>query len=248
MRSELFGICLMLGFKRDARQIEMLMARVDRLKGGQKPKNIEEWISCVTVKETRFFRDIEQFRALELFLREQLGAGVKKLRLWSAGCAFGQEPYSMAMVAARVYEELGSQTQLEILASDIDVKALQVAAAGAYPITMLTQIPETYRCYIALDGNQFRVKDTVRRSVEFFCLNLAGAEAYPEELDAVFCRNVLIYLDTSVAVSILMRIHAALKPGGLLFMGEGETVTHFGLSTTYEAVGSKCLFYRKLKR
>lgn len=250
MRKEIYGIyeiCHLLGFKSDAGQVDMLSSRVERLTGGQKPSSVKDWITCVTIKETRFFRDINQFQALETFLKQKLASASKTVRIWSAGCSFGQEPYSMAMVAAKACEGLKDNIAVEILASDIDTRALEIAAEGVYPIESLWQIPGEYWNYVLPEGNRLRIKDTIQRLVHFFTLNLAGTDPYPEELDAVFCRNVLIYFNPQTALSAIRRIHASLKPGGLLFLGEGETISYFGLYTLFEAIDADCLVYKKLQ-
>ncbi|NPV81758.1 MAG: protein-glutamate O-methyltransferase CheR [Firmicutes bacterium] len=247
MRAELYGICHLLGFKDDAAQVDMLASRVERLTGGRKPTSINDWITCVTIKETRFFRDINQFQALETFLKQRLASGSKTVRMWSAGCSFGQEPYSMAIVAKKACDGFKNNIGVEVLASDIDTGALEIAAEGVYPIESLWQIPEEYRKYVLPEGNQLRIKDIVKCLVQFFSLNLAGMDPYPKDLDVVFCRNVLIYFNPQAALSAIRRIHASLRPGGLLFLGEGETISYFGLYTLFEAIDADCLVYKKLQ-
>lgn len=247
MKAEIHRVCYLLGFKGGADQVEMLASRVERLTGGRKPTTLKDWITYVTVKETRFFRDIQQFRFLEAFLKHKLTSSSKSVRMWSAGCSFGQEPYSMALVAAKACEEVTADVAVEILASDIDMQALEIAAGGVYPMKSFHQIPEEYRNYVLCEGDQLRIKDVIKRLVRFSILNLAGADPYPGELDVVFCRNVLIYFSPQVGLAVMKRIHTSLRAGGLLFLGEGETLSHFGLYTLFDTIDTDCLVYRKLQ-
>jgi len=182
-------------------------------------KEEDQLISALTIKETRFFRQPQQFEALAEYLREFIRQGGRVCKIWSAGCSTGQEVYSIAMVARSVARE----GQVEVLGSDVDEYALEVAKRGQYPSSELKHIPEEFRGFVEVYGDYFAVSDDVRSLVQFTRLNLARDPFPPCHI--VFCRNVLIYMRSDVARRIVEGVAHSLSPGGVLFLGEGETLT-----------------------
>lgn len=184
-------------------------------------------IDGLTINETRFFRMPAQFEALKQLLPELLAARRKglldrpRLRLWSAACSTGEEPYSLAMTLLALSERTFSA---EILATDISQQALRRAEAGVYADWRLENLPEGFReAYFEADGPQLRVRAPVRDLVRFAPHNLK-APPPPGPWDVIFCRNVLIYFDQALRTELLRSLHGVLVPGGLLFVGEGETL------------------------
>lgn len=183
----------------------------------------------LTIGETYFFRNGAQFAAL----REQIvpdllsrRAGVRSLRLWSAGCATGEEPYSLAMALAD--QVPASQWQVSILATDINPQFLSRAREAVYGSWSFRETTQSQReRFFVPEGTRWRVKPELRRQVVFALLNLAEA-GYPAvtngtvALDMIFCRNVTIYFDEATTRQVIDRFYAALAPGGWLVVGHAE--------------------------
>lgn len=176
-------------------------------------------ISALTIKETRFFRQPEQFGVLAEYLRDFAQRAGQVCRIWSAACSTGQEAYSIAMVALSA----AGAGRVEVLATDVDEYALRVAVRGQYPLSELAHVPEAFRRFVEVSGDGFVVSREVRSLVHFGRLNLAK-DPFPR-CHVVFCRNVLIYMRCEVARRVVEELANALLPGGLLFLGEGETLT-----------------------
>lgn len=203
-----------------------------------KPDQYEErvaMIDAITTNETRFFREPKQFEYLEhrgipgWKADAQEGLRSRNVRLWSAGCSSGEEPYSLAMLMAR---HLSSDQgwSATILATDVSSRMLDRARKGVYRIEKSAEIPGTLLKDYMLKGigeqeGQMKVMPEIRPMVEFQKLNLVR-DPYPGEacFDAIFCRNVLIYFDLSSKNKVVERLTRCLRPGGLLFLGQAENL------------------------
>ncbi len=196
-------------------------------------------IDAVSTNKTDFFREPEHFRFLteqavpQLLEQREISAQVP-LKIWSAACSIGAEPYTLAMVVSEIAR---TQPTLRsaILATDISTEVIETARLGIYPEAMITPVPmELRRRYVmrAKAGARDRVRmvPELRGMVAFGRLNLMEA-AYPLDTDmhAIFCRNILIYFDKDTQKKVLTRLCQHLRPGGFLFMGHSETLNGFGL-------------------
>ncbi len=184
-------------------------------------------VDGMTINETSFFRMPAQFEALagllpELAARRRTGILDRpRLRIWSAACSTGEEPYSLAMT---VLAQQPRGFDAEILATDLSTQALAKARSGIYSDWRLENLPLGYReAYFESEGLTLRVKPAVKALVRFMPHNLK-APPPPGPWDVIFCRNVMIYFDNAFREALLQRLHDALAPGGLLFVGEGETL------------------------
>ena len=182
----------------------------------------------LTIGETHFFRNNEQFRALaEVALPERMRAHpeAKTLRLLSAGCASGEEPYSIAICLS---EDAPSQPA-RILATDISTRALAAAEQGIYAAEKLKEFPRDWlhRYFLRGEGRsqgRYRVKDGVRRMVEFRRLNLIEPWQFAKRFAVIFCRNVMIYFDRPSQARLVNRLAEYLEPGGYLLIGHAESL------------------------
>jgi chemotaxis protein methyltransferase CheR len=181
------------------------------------------------VGKTHFFRDERQFRALADLLPELLRARRaegRRLAIWSAGCATGEEPYTIAMLAAEAGALPG---EVELLATDVNPEAAAFAAAGRYPARRVREIPPALLARYFEQEGEDRVAGPRLRSLlaEVRSHNLMSA-SWPRPRsgawDVIFCRNVIIYFDTPTAQAVLGRILDALAPGGWLFLGYSESL------------------------
>ncbi|MCU0814293.1 MAG: methyltransferase domain-containing protein [Burkholderiaceae bacterium] len=180
----------------------------------------QEFVNCLTTNLTAFFREAHHFDVLadELRRRPQ-----HRWRIWCSAASTGEEPYSIAMVAAEV---LGPG-QATILASDIDTRVLATAQRGVYDAAARGLDPQRLKRHFlrgtgANDGH-IRVRPELAATVQFRSVNLtAPVWSLGEPFDLVFCRNVMIYFDAASQRRVLERLHAVLRPGGLLFAGHSE--------------------------
>ncbi|MEI8093929.1 MAG: protein-glutamate O-methyltransferase CheR [Spirochaetales bacterium] len=182
------------------------------------------FINALTTNFSYFFRDAVHFTVLEQYLRDR-APKQDYLRLWSAASSTGEEAYTMAITLARYAGPLPSDRR--ILATDISTKVLAVAEKGVYGaesaernLDRLTRA--TY--FDAIESNKIRVKDSIRRMVDFRQLNLQGNYPFTKLMDVIFLRNVMIYFAQEEKAQIIERMHDHLKPGGLLFIGLSESL------------------------
>ncbi|EJN60301.1 CheR family methyltransferase [Halogranum rubrum] len=183
-------------------------------------------LDSLTVNVTNFFRNPEMWESLRSVLRD-LTAEKRRVRAWSAPCADGREPYSLAMLAHD--DDDIAERRLSIVGTDIDRDALTAARAGAYETTRTTDIGEELAplsdasAYVDQDENHFRVRRSVKQMVTFERHDLIrdGAKS---GFDLVFCRNLLIYIDTEYKQDIFDTITDSIRPGGYLVIGMTESL------------------------
>jgi chemotaxis protein methyltransferase CheR len=210
----------------------------------------------LTVNETSFFRikpqlELFQKTTLEDLLRRKQERRDWSLRIWSAGCSTGQEPYSLAMLVcdALAYYYLRNPLpfemptpkplipppwKVEILASDINYSALLTAQQGVYSEQQMEGVDYTTRLrYFEKIADKYTVKSALKNLVQFDFHNLK-AEFLPQRNDAIFCRNVMIYFDEAEQKRLIEKFHHCLNPEGYLFVGHAESL--FGLSTKFHMI------------
>ena len=190
----------------------------------------------LVTNETRFFREPKQFEFLETQIlprwcaEAEKHARAKRVRVWSAGCSTGQEPYSIAMTLLAHLEGW----DIEVLATDLSGRALRQAMAGVWPVEKAPEIPEKYLKNYMLRGirsqaGRMSASDATRAVIRFQRLNLH--EELPElgAFDLIFCRNVLIYFDLASRTKAVTRILSRLSAAGFLFLGHSESLLSSGL-------------------
>ena len=183
----------------------------------------------VTIQETHFFRNPPQARALHQhvlpeLVREASTRG-RRVRIWSAGCSTGDEPYSIAMVLRELLPSTAGW-DLKVIATDISAGALAHAREGTYgPRALRLASPEHLaRFFVPVGGGRHRVRPEVRELVEFRHGNLVLDPPPGDGLDLVLCRNVTIYFDRDTTRDLVRRLHGSLRDGGYLFLGHSETL------------------------
>lgn len=188
-------------------------------------------IDAVTTNKTDFFREPKHFEYMaEKGLPEMAAAGHKRLRLWSAACSIGAEPYTMAMVM-QDFADATSGIDYRILATDLSTEVLQAARRGVYPRDMIQPVPADMQRRFVMTSrdaarSEVRIHPRLRATVGFARVNLMdSAYKVGEPMHMIFCRNVLIYFDKPTQAKVLARLCDCLIPGGFLYVGHSETVT-----------------------
>lgn len=219
---------------------------LNALESGTGPAGEAEWqefINCLTTNLTSFFREDHHFHALREDLLQRRG---RPLRIWCNAASTGEEPYSIAMTVA---ESLGAgASQVSLLCTDIDTKVLEKAQRAVYDVDSKGLSPDRLKRHflkgVGRNEGWIRVKPELARTVQFRVFNLMSPHwsGLGESFDIVFCRNVMIYFDDPTQRKVLEKMHAVMKPGGLLYVGHSENFTDardlFALrgKTVYERV------------
>jgi len=194
-------------------------------------RELRALFDSVTTNETSFFRSPPQIQAFQdKVLPEIMAAkerrGEKTLRLWSAGCSTGEEPYTMAIVLSQVMNGR-RDWDVKVVASDISEKALRSAKEAVYGEYSLRSVPpEIKRDFFVAAGSSYRIVDEVKDMVEFQFLNLSDTRRVQlmRGFDVIFCRNVLIYFDDQVKKRFVSQLYDCLNHGGYLFIGHSESL------------------------
>lgn len=208
-----------------------------------------ELASVISTNVTAFFREMHHYdllveQLLPHWLEEKKHGG--RLRIWSAGCATGEEPYALAMVLAEALERTGSHVDARILATDLSPQALEHAQAGMYALDRMEGVSaERRRRWFLRGEGQYQgyacVHQRLRELVTIQPLNLLHDWPMRGPFDAIFCRNVVIYFDKPTKQRLFERYAGLLAPGGYLFLGHSESM--HGLSDAFDLVGRTV--YRK---
>jgi chemotaxis protein methyltransferase CheR len=208
------------------------------LKSTQDKQLITDIVEAMTTNESLFFRDtapFEQFKGVVLPQLMEARKFSKTIRIWSAACSSGQEPYSLCMLLRELGDVLAGW-RVEIIGTDLSSDILTKAESGVYtqfevqrglPITMLVK-------YFKQDGEQWMLDSSIRSMVQFRQFNLLDSMGSLGEFDMVFCRNVLIYFDNPTKGKVLERMNAIMRPHAYLFLGGAETV--IGITDKFKPV------------
>jgi chemotaxis protein methyltransferase CheR len=208
-----------------------------------------ELASCISTNVTSFFREMHHYdllvdELLPRWLEEKRNGG--RLRIWSAGCSTGEEPYAIAMVLAEAMERMGVTIDAKILATDLSPQALEFGRKGVYPVDRLTGVSEARRKRWFLRGEGSfdgfaQVHPRLRELVTIQPLNLLHDWPMQGKFDAIFCRNVVIYFDKPTKQRLFSRYAGMLESRGYLFLGHSESM--YGLSEDFDLIGRTV--YRK---
>jgi len=218
----------------------------------RKASEFRALFDAITINETNFFRDLPQLTALEReilpeMIAEKSRRGVRGLKIWSAGCATGEETYTLAIIVMEVLGKVLSQWHVEILAVDISEAALQKARQGVYRMSSVRNTPARILSkYFTAKGDRYVVKDEVKPLVKYMPLNLFDHDRMRliRGMDVIFCRNVLIYFDQESKQQVIADLYDSLNPGGYLFLGSTESL--HGISKAFKLIHfPKAIGYRK---
>ncbi len=206
--------------------------------GREREEELSTVIDLLTTNETYFFREDFQLKTFtdeiipELMTRKR-GSGDRSLRIWSAGCSTGEEPYTIAMLLLQNPEL--RRWDVEIIGTDISKEVLAIARDGLYGKTSFRSTDDYYiQRYFSEEGDKLRISENVKRLVTISHLNLLDERrvALLGRMDAIFCRNVTIYFDLKAKRTVISTFHQQLNRGGFLLLGHSESLMN--ISTEFD--------------
>lgn len=209
-------------------------------------------IDILTVNETYFFREQGQLKAFSTEILEELKETKKdsrRLRIWSAGCSTGEEPYTIAMIIAEMREFDG--WDIEVHGSDINQRVLQAARKGVYRKNSFRTIePYFVKKYFQSEDGCFKVVDAAKKNVNFSCLNLLDPQKirFLGKMDVIFCRNVLIYFDSLSRRKVIDIFYDRLLGGGYLLLGHAESLINISTAFTLRHLKNDMVYQKPVKR
>lgn len=219
------------------------------LKFSTDPTELQQLVNRLTINETYFFRDFPQLQgfAEEVLLqivKDKVKTGDRHIKLWSAGCSTGEEPYTLAIILLEMLPEPEKWT-IEILASDINTRVLDIARKGYYNSRSVKDVPLEYlERYFTPRLEMLLLHNKVRRMVTFKVINLMEEREMKAQInyDFIFCRNVLIYFSPESRLSVLDRYYRSLKRGGYIYLGHSESVARITDAFRMERIGSSIVY------
>jgi len=230
-------------------QLPSFDAYLDFLETQGSASDAQDFVNALTTNLTRFWREEHHFEHLTGYVGELMkvrqAQSQKRLRIWSAGCSTGQEPYTIALSLLGVWPEL-RRWDFKILATDIDTSVIAKASTAIYPDSELNGLSvERARLFERAGDGRVRVPQTVASLVSFKPLNLMAAWPMKGPFDAIFCRNVAIYFDKPTQGEVFSRLGRILAPGGFLYIGHSENLGAGGAG--FRLVG-KTIYQSRVER
>jgi two-component system, chemotaxis family, CheB/CheR fusion protein len=218
-------------------QRRMAVHQIDRLEDyvrflNASPEEVEALFQDLLIGVTRFFRDPEAFQSLGDALSDVMAekSPGSLLRVWVPGCSTGEEAYSIAILIRERMAEMDRSFQVQVFATDIDPRSIQVARAGVYPASIAPDLPEggLTRFFVPNKDEEasYRIREDIRKMLVFSEQDVLRDPPF-SRLDLISCRNLLIYLNGDLQKQLIPLFHYALRPGGLLFLGTSESVGEF---------------------
>lgn len=210
---------------------------LERIAQDESGQEVVHLLDAISTNVTSFFRGPDHFEFLTRQVKEWRSAGQDRLRIWSAACSTGEEPYSIAMT---ILDALNEACDTKILATDISTRALDTAQLGTYGSDRSEQVPKIFRTRYfdkvsEFDTTFYTAKPMLRQMITFGRLNLS-TPPFPMRgpLDVVFCRNVMIYFDNHIRLALITEIHRLLKQHGYLILGHSESL--LGMMSGFKSV------------
>lgn len=200
---------------------------------------LQEFLDRITINVSEFYRNYNRWEVLETKIIPKLLQRSKKLKIWSAACSTGEEPYTIAMILSKFVP----LSTISILATDIDKNILQRAKIGKYPERSLQEVPSSIKQkYFTKSGEFYDINSDIKNAIQFKQHNLL-ADKYEENYDLIVCRNVLIYFTEEAKQELYLKFSAALKKDGILFVGSTEQIFN---PSQYGFENEDTFFYRKI--
>ncbi len=212
-----------------SRNIPNFKAYLDILFNDKTGAEMTTLLNKLTTNHTYFLRENEHFNYLAqeaLPYLERVHGNDHTLRIWSAGCSSGQEPYTIAMALNEYFGTRRSIWKIQLLATDISVNVLTKACNGIYEPDSLNDVPQPWKTkyFQKLPNGNFQVTDSIRKSVDFRTLNLMDPFRFRKPFDIIFCRNVMIYFDGPTKEKLVNKFYDWSTEGGFFFIGHSENI------------------------
>jgi len=198
----------------------------------QNDNELQKLMDVITIKETYFFKEVDQIKTLvnEVIPELRREKSHETIKIWSAGCATGEEAYTIAMLCIEKGYHLG-ESRVEIFANDISQEAIQKAKQGIYKQTSFRTTEPSYihRFFTAQDDGTHKIRDEVREPLSFFCINLLDRNrlTFLPMFDVIFCRNLIIYFDDDSKRKVIENFYKKLQSQKYLFLGHSESLINF---------------------
>lgn len=200
-----------------------------------------EFMNYLTINVSEFYRNPGQWEILEKEVVPELLKHNKNLKIWSAACSTGEEPYSLTMMMSRFMD----LSKVKIMATDIDDGAIAKAKAGVYSSKSLVNLPKDFvDNYFTKNGDNYAISDKIKSRVEFKKQNLL-ADKYTDSCDLIVCRNVMIYFTEEAKSEMYTKFREALGPNGVLFVGSTEQII---MPNRYKLDPMKTFFYKRSQK
>lgn len=211
----------------------------DFYQGIEKQKELfYEFLDRMTINVSEFYRNYRRWQVLEEKIIPKLLEKNKKLKIWSAACSTGEEPYTLAMIMSK-FAPLSS---VQILATDIDENVIARAKLGIYPERSLQEVPQDMKAkYFIKEGSNYKLSEDIKKAVRFKKQNLL-ADPFEDQFDLIVCRNVLIYFTEEAKELLYAKFSKALKTNGVFFVGSTEQIFN---AERYEFTSIDTFFYQK---
>ncbi|GGI12251.1 MULTISPECIES: CheR family methyltransferase [Gottfriedia] len=212
---------------------------VDFFKGMEKDKELYyEFLDRMTINVSEFFRNPNRWDVFEKNILPPLLKNNSKLKIWSAACSTGEEPYTLAMILLKYLKP----SQFQIIATDLDENVLSKAKIGVYNEKAIKDVPKDLLAkYFKHEGTIYQVSDELKKQIQFKKHNLL-LDAYEKNVDVIVCRNVLIYFTEEAKVDIYTNFSNSLNQNGILFVGSTEQIFH---AEKYSFTSNETFFYKK---
>jgi len=219
------------------------------LKFSKDSTEFDRLINTLTINETYFFRDYPQLRnfaeeVLPMVVREKNKKNDRNIKIWSAACSTGEEPYTLSIILQEMLDE-PETWNMKIVASDINTDVLHTAKIGLYEYRSVREVPPEYlEKYFIKKHESYLVKLGVKKPVTFMKINLMDSEAVGNitGCDFIFCRNCLIYFDDESRKTVLSGFYKSLNPGGIIFLGHSESVGRISSAYHMQRIGDTIVY------
>jgi len=209
---------------------------------------VNELLNRITTNHTFFYREQKHYD----FMRDQILPYIhetekftKDIRIWSAGCSSGEEPYALAMLMKEFFKANHGRWNTQLLATDISIEVLEKAQVGIYPVASAENVPPDWKMkyFKQLDQETIKVAPEIKREVLFKKLNLMERFPFKRKFHVIFCRNVMIYFDNETKTELVNKFYQSLEPGGYLIIGHSESIDRSQTDLQYVQPS----IYRKVK-
>jgi chemotaxis protein methyltransferase CheR len=209
---------------------------------------LQELVNLLTINESYFFRDFPQIESFANYCLTEVAERNSAednftIRIWSAGCSSGDEPYTLAIILSEILDF--NHWKIEVHASDIDLTILDKAKKGIYEERSIRDVPLEYLAkYFVKSGNKYKVNDKIKSMVQFEHLNLSDIKSMrlKRNFDFIFCRNVLIYFDELSRKKVIDNFFLSLNSGGYIFLGSSESINRITTAFTIKKKGAYLVY------